>query len=106
MKTNLLLLQQYDRNWVDAENEPALSERARRRGIVNTFLAQRSYWAVIRWLSQGVLSGAILPQFWSFDEAALHYGAKLRVRGRLDVDQVRARYLVARYFAKAGREWL
>lgn len=102
---NPFMLVDFDRHgW--SEPDPHISERARRREIVNAFLKARSYWAVIRYLSEGVLSGAILPQFWSLDEAAQHYGAKLKDRDRLGRDQVKARYVVARYFRAYRWHWL
>lgn len=87
------------------EAEPSRFERARRRGIVNTFLARRSYWGVSDWLSARTVGHDRLPRFLSLDEAVAHF-RPLVMQGGPNIDQMRARYVVARYFRMAGREWL
>lgn len=100
---NPFMLVDFDRHgW--SEPDPHISERARRREIVNAFLQRRSYYAVLDYLSH---SAPQLPRFFSLSEAVAHFAAELRMpHGALTIGEVRARLVVARYFNFAGRTWL
>lgn len=98
-KRNMPVMVDYDRyGWLEAD--PARFERTRRRGIVNTFLAGRNYWNLMRWFA------ARLPthrRFLSIAEvlelARLEYAINPN-------DETKRTVVVARYFNLAGKEWL
>lgn len=91
-----------------SEPDQFLSERAARRSIVNTFLARRSYWAVLDYLS----ALGVDRRFLCLDEAVRYFRAALKDalvsprHGRMGIDEIRKRLVVARYFAAARWEWL
>jgi hypothetical protein len=85
------------------EADPAAAGRDRRRGIVMTFKARRSYWSVIDWLTRHTGLGRQHPSFWTLQEAQDHFAAMMRHSPN---DTVRAAYVVARFFNTQGRHWL
>ena len=97
-KSHLMLVDADRFGRLDADD--ARLARTRRRGIVNTFLAERSYWALMRWLA------AKMPTHRRF----LTIGEALALaRFEYDRDPSEERKMVvvvARYFNLAGRAWL
>lgn len=82
------------------ELDPHISERARRRDVVNTFLAGRSYWQLMTWLA------AKLPtsrRFMTIGEALALAEFEY---GRDPSDERKMVVVVARYFSAARWHWL
>ncbi len=86
----------------EEEDTPSRIGRRRRRGIVMTMRTRKSYWSVLDWLSQGTRH----PRFWTFGEAVEHYRNQMFGPGMVPNDHARAGYVVARFFAMQGQEWL
>lgn len=103
VKPNPYMLVDFDRyGW--SEREPHVSESARRRAVVNGFLQARKYWRVIDFLTKGA---PFVRPFWTMGEAVEHFGAELRKEhSEATLNEVRMRYVVARYFRAAGWGWL
>jgi hypothetical protein len=89
----------FDRfGWSEPNHERR--QRTRRREMVNTFLARRDYWHLMRWLSAKMPSHR---RFLSIGEAL----ALARLDYAIDpTDEKRVVVVVCKYFDAAGPEWL
>ncbi len=77
-----------------------MRQRTARREIVNEFLADRDYWRLMKYLSSG-----LNPPFMCLDEAVTTF-RMLRRFSRKSTEDLRTRYVVARFFVWQGRNWL
>lgn len=95
------------------EADPHISERARRRALVNDLMRDRSYWRVINWLTGravhcGLPAHRYIPGFWSLSEATEFFRAALR-KARADdvgVEHIKMALVAARYFQQQRGAWL
>ncbi len=98
-RANPYLLYDKDRyGWSEIDHERR--QRTRRREVVNTFLASRDYWKLMRWLAAKMPSHR---RFLTIGEAL----AMARFEyDRCPCDERLMVVVVARYFNMVGRNWL